>query len=146
MKYKIVELTNKILENYSGLYKTLSNLSESPKISHNLEKEILENVNNQNSYIYVAVMEGEKKIIGTSTILIEQKFIGGGKKVGHIEDIAVQKKYEGKSVGKNLINMCSKRAKEENCYKIILNCNKNLINFYSKNNFYESGIHMRSDL
>ena len=34
-------------------------------------------------------------IIGSTTLLIEQKFIHDGGKVGHIEDVVTRKGYEG---------------------------------------------------
>ena len=67
-------------------------------------------------------------------------------KVAHIEDLVVDKEYRKKGISKLLIDKCINYAKNEQCYKIILNCNKNLIKFYEKNNFYNSGFQMRLNL
>ena len=147
MEYKIAELTENILENYSEFYKTLSNLSPSPEISSERGKEILKIINGQNSSIYVAILPEKGEIVGSSTILIEQKFIRGGAKAGHVEDVVTRKEYEGNSIGKNLINKCIDRAREKGCYKITLDCDYDLDDFYSnKGEFYKNGICMRRDL
>ena len=93
---------------------------------------------------YIAV-ENEK-IIGTATLIIEQKFIHGGGKVGHIEDVAVQKDCQLKGVGKNLIEFLVEQAKSKGCYKVILDCNDENVGFYEKCGFYKNGNCMRKNI
>ena len=144
MKYKIKKLDEEILRNYSGLFKSLQNMTFAPEINLKESLEIFEKIKAQNGNIYVVLTK--KEIIGTAKILIEQKFIRGGAKVGHIEDVSIHEDYTGKGIGKRLLEKCMEKAKKENCYKIILNCNESLINFYKKDGFKEHSICMRKDL
>jgi glucosamine-phosphate N-acetyltransferase len=74
----------------------------------------------------------ENKIIGTGTILYETKIIHGGKKVGHIEDVVVDSTYRGKGIASEIIKLLIEDSKKE-CYKVILDCNYDTIQFYEKN-------------
>lgn len=51
--------------------------------------------------IFVAVTTNDNKsqVIGTTTLLLEPKFIFGGGKVGHIEDVSVKARYQRKGIG-----------------------------------------------
>jgi len=49
---------------------------------------------NTNHIIHVAI--DDNKIIGSTSLLVEQKFIHDGGLVGHIEVVVVRKDYEGK--------------------------------------------------
>ena len=78
--------------------------------------------------------------------MIEQKFIHNGGKVGHIEDVVTRKGYEGKGIGKEILNELIKIAKDNECYKIILDCDEKLIKFYEKIGFKKNSIMMRLNL
>ena len=102
-----------------GFLETLDFLRKSSDIDKNKAKEILKKIKqNQNHIIHVAV--DDNKIVGSTTLLIEQKFIHDGGLVGHIEDVVVRKDYEGKGIGIKLVTSMLERAKEKNCYKTIL--------------------------
>lgn len=91
----------------------------------------------------VFVMEdGEGKIIGTMALLIEEKFIHKLSSVGHIEDVVVDDEYRGKGLGKMLIDYGIKYAKDNGCYKIILNCADKNITFYEKCGFKSKNVEM----
>lgn len=55
---------------------------------------------------YVMVMEDEKnsRIVGAATLLIEDKFIHGCGRVGHIEDVVVDRRYRGLSLGARYVS------------------------------------------
>ena len=144
INYKIKELTSEILGNCSGFYETLGNLRDSPEIPLEESKKILSEINNQKGYIFVALKDNQ--IIGTSAVLIEKKFLHGGSYVGHIEDVVTRKGYEGKGIGKNLINSCIDAARLQRCYKIILNCRNENVPFYEKLGFHKKHNEMRMDL
>ena len=99
-----------------------------------------------NHNIYVCIDNELDKIVGIITIIIESKLIHNFGKVAHIEDLVVDKEERNKGIAQLLINKCIEYAKNENCYKIILNCNENLIKFYEKSNFYNAGYQMRMNL
>jgi glucosamine-phosphate N-acetyltransferase len=98
-------------------------------------------IKNPNHYIFV--YELENKVVGLATVLIEPKFIHSGSKVGHIEDVVVSSKHRNLGIGKKLILKCLETAKENNCYKTILDCDDKNISFYEKLKFKKNGNCMR---
>lgn len=94
----------------------------------------------KNSIIYVMIVSD--KIIGSATLIIEQKFIHKLAKYGHIEDVIIADEYRRKGYGTLLINHIVNICKSEEFYKITLTCKKELIPFYEKNNFEVYQIHM----
>ena len=136
---KIIEtdLENGFLESLDNLRQT-SNLEQSSV--RNILKKILEN---ENHIIHVAELNG--KIVGSTTLLIEQKFIHEGGFVGHIEDVVVNKEFEGQGIGMKLVLSLLDVAKEKKCYKTILNCEDKIIPFYEKIGFKQKSTEMRFD-
>lgn len=132
----------------NGFFETLSNLTTVGDIQINGDKmEIVNRVlQNQNCFIFVAEETENHTIIGTATLLIEQKFIHNGGKVGHIEDVATRAGYEGIGVGKKIINKLIEISKDNQCYKIILDCDDKVIKFYEKIGFKKKAVMMRLDL
>ena len=136
---KIIEsdLENGFLESLDSLRKA-SNLEQSS--AKNILKNILEN---ENHIIHVAELNGE--IVGSTTLLIEPKFIHQGGFVGHIEDVVVKKEFEGQGIGMKLVLSLLDVANEKKCYKTILNCEDTLIPFYEKIGFKQKSNEMRFD-
>ena len=97
-----------------------------------------------NHQIYV--LEKNSIIIGSITIIIEPKLIHNLKSVCHIEDMIVDKNYRGQGLSNELLIYAKNIAKNNNCYKIILNCNESLEKFYSKNKFFKSSLQMRFNI
>ena len=132
-----------------GFFETLSNLTIVGDIYSNdeLKKEIIRKVlKNQNHIIIVAEDLESRKIIGTATLLIEQKFIHNGGRVGHIEDVATRKGFEGMGVGREMIHKLTEISNEYGCYKIILDCDPSVVKFYEKLGFVKKAVTMRLDL
>ena len=127
-----------------GFLETLDFLRNASGIDKNKAKEILKKIKqNTNHIIYVAI--DNKKIVGSTTLLIEQKFIHDGGLVGHIEDVVVRKDYEGKGIGIKLVTSLLERAKEKNCYKTILDCKDDVKQFYDRIGFKRESNGMRYD-
>ena len=132
-----------------GFFQTLSNLAMLGRIRDDLEqaKKILQEIKSYPLYkIFVAVKNDDAEIIGSITLLIEQKFIHDGGKSGHIEDVVTRKEYEGIGVGSALVSAALAFAREKNCYKVILDCSEKNIRFYEKIGFRRNEISMRYDL
>lgn len=126
---------------YKDYFQLLSQLSNSPIPDYNDFKLQLSIINNNpNHFIYV--IEKNNKMIGSITLLIEPKFIHGIKNVGHIEDVIIDNNYRNLKLGKLLIDYCIHQCKKLDCYKIILNCKKELITYYKKYNFDNKNIEM----
>ena len=128
----------------NGFLESLDNLRQTSNLEQNSVKNILKKIlENENHIIHVAELDG--KIVGSTTLLIEQKFIHEGGFVGHIEDVVVNKKFEGQGIGMKLVLSLLDVAKEKKCYKTILNCEDKLIPFYEKIGFKQKSTEMRFD-
>lgn len=132
----------------NGFFETLSNLTTVGDIRFNeYRMEIINRILGDQNYIIIVAEEQENHtIIGTATLLIEQKFIHNGGRVGHIEDVATRAGYEGIGVGKKIIQKLIETSKELQCYKIILDCDDKVIGFYEKLGFKKKAVMMRLDL
>ena len=85
--------------------------------------------------IYVAVVqEGTEQglVIGTTTLLVEPKFIFGGGRVGHIEDVAVRAGYQTRGIGFKLVKCATEQAVLMRCVRTALDCSDKNIPFYEK--------------
>ena len=136
----IREIQESDLDN--GFLESLDSLRKASDVNIDTAKKILnEIISNPNHIIHVAEENG--KIIGSTTLLIEQKFIHQGGKVGHIEDVVVSKEFEGRGIGIKLVTSLLEKSKEMNCYKTILDCKEELIPFYERIGFKQESKQMR---
>ena len=114
-----------------GFLNALDTLRETSTMGEGEALEIFEKIKlNPNHIIVVAEIDG--KIVGSTTILIEPKFIHRGGIVGHIEDVVVNKEFQGLEIGKKIIKYVLKLAKNHGFYKTILDCSDELKPFYEK--------------
>ena len=97
-----------------------------------------------NNYMFVA--EIDNVVIGTLTLHTQKKLIRNGGLCGFIEDVAVKSEYRGNNIGSFLVQEGIKKAKELGCYKVILSCFDERINFYTKNGFFKESNTMRFNL
>ena len=116
-----------------GFLQVLKNLL-SPEIHSENAKNILKKIKtNPLHKIFVAQNDTNGKIVGTTTLLIELKFINKGMKVGYIEDVSVKKGYEGQGIGFKLVNYATNYAiSNQGCKKILLYCSEKNKPFYEK--------------
>ena len=139
-------IIRKIIESdlENGFLESLDNLRQTSNLEQNSVRNILKKIlENENHIIHVAELNG--KIVGSTTLLIEQKFIHEGGFVGHIEDVVVNKEFEGQGIGMKLVLSLLDVAKEKKCYKTILNCEDKIIPFYEKIGFKQKSTEMRFD-
>ena len=130
------------LEN--GFLESLDNLKHASDLGQTTAKNILNKIlNDENHIIHVAEYDG--KIVGSTTLLIEQKFIHQGGFVGHIEDVVVKKEFEKLGIGMKLVNSLLQVAEERKCYKTLLNCEDSLKSFYERIGFKHKSNEMRFD-
>jgi len=94
----------------------------------------------KNSIIYVMIVSD--KIIGSATLIIEQKFIHKLAKYGHIEDVIIKNEYRRQNYGTIIVNHIVDYCKKNNFFKMTLTCKEELIPFYKKNDFEVYKIHM----
>lgn len=77
-------------------------------------------------------MEINSIIVGVASLYIIEKLT---RKMGLIEDVAVDSKHRGKGIGIELIQNLISEAKNMGCDKIVLNSSKDNISFYEKSGF-----------
>ena len=76
-------------------------------------------------------VDNTKVIVGTTTLLVEPKFIFGGSRVGHIEDVSVRKEFQGSGIGSWLVEHASTFAESVmGCVKIVLDCSDETMPYY----------------
>jgi len=127
-----------------GFLQTLDSLRQASNLNKKTAERIFDKINsNPDQIIAVAVIEG--KVVGSTTLLIETKFIHNGGKVGHIEDVVVDKKHQGKGIGEKIVKYLLRYAKEQGCYKTILDCADNVKPFYEKLGFKHNANALRFD-
>ena len=129
---------NDFNKGYVDLLKQLTNVGDITLESFNIQYDYIMT----NKYHYIFVLEENKKIIASGTLLIEPKIIHNCGFVGHIEDIVVDKNTRGKQYGQRLINFLTYFAQDLGCYKVILDCSKINKKFYEKCKFSNKGICM----
>jgi len=137
---KIREIVEEDIE--KEFLKSLDSLRKASDLDKEVAKDILKKIiSNPDHIIHVA--EDNGKIVGSTTLLIEQKFIHNGGCVGHIEDVVVSKEFEGRGIGIKLVTSLLEIANTRNCYKTILDCKDELIPFYERIGFKQESKQMR---
>jgi glucosamine-phosphate N-acetyltransferase len=89
-----------------------------------------------------AAASPERRILSTGCLFVERKFLRGGGKVGHVEDVVVDAAARGRGLGLRVVRRLVEIAKEAGCYKVILDCTPELRAYYSKCGFVEKGVQM----
>lgn len=126
---------NNMYPNYFDLLKQLTTIN--PKNITNQDFDNFVDNLNENHFVKVIKYKHTEQIIGSITVLKEQKLIHDLGKVAHIEDVVVDKYMRGYGLGKKLIEVAVKECQD--CYKIILDCNDENVEFYKKCGFEWKG-------
>jgi glucosamine-phosphate N-acetyltransferase len=92
------------------------------------------------------VAMSQEHIVGTLTLLVERKFIHGGGRVGHIEDVVVHREFQKRGIGHTLVRHALDEAAQLGCYKVILNCFEDRVAFYESVGFRRHDVGMRIDI
>jgi len=90
----------------------------------------------KNTY-FVTLIEDTttNEIVGSATLLLEQKIIHSCALRGRIEDVVVHNSHRGKQLGKLLVEILKQLGKHLECYKISLDCRDQVIKFYTQLGF-----------
>lgn len=128
----------------SGLLESLDALRPAIGTDRNLVRRIYEDIRANSDYLVAVAIDGGM-VIGVATLLVERKFIHNGGLAGHIEDVAVSKRHQQHHVGSMLIEYLLEAAKERGCYRTTLDCEDDLVNFYTRLGFERRGVQMRVD-
>jgi glucosamine-phosphate N-acetyltransferase len=143
----MVDITiRKLNENdlFNGFLQSMDSLKQASNLSQEKARDIFNKIKtNPNHFVYVAILDG--RVVGSTSMIIEPKFIHDGQSVSHIEDVVVAKEHQGKGIGEMLIRYLLDFAKENNCYKTILDCSDEVKPFYEKIGFKKHSNGMRYD-
>ena len=129
------DYTSNMYPNYFDLLKQLTSIN--PKNITNEDFDNFVDNLNKNNFIKVIKYKHTQQIVGSITVLKEQKLIHDLGKVAHIEDVIVDKSMRGCGLGKKLIEFAVKECQD--CYKIILDCSDENVEFYKKCGFEWKG-------
>ncbi len=129
---------------WNGFLTTLDSLRQASDIDRSKADEIFEKINSNPDHI-VAIAELDGKIVGATTLLIEPKFIHKGGLVGHIEDVVVDKNFQGQKIGEKIMKYLLEFAKNRGCYKTILDSTDDVKPFYEKLGFKYIANELRFD-
>lgn len=136
------EYVDRIKEQYLFL---LSELTSTSYIETSLFKKNVERINEMGAIVIGILNDASSnyfEIVASGTIIIEPKIIREGKNVGHIEDIVVAKHMRGKGISHKILDILKLFARENNCYKVILDCDNEVKNVYIRNGLKVKGIQM----
>jgi len=99
------------------LYKQLEK-SNGGKIDEITAKNIWKKIENQNIKYFTARENG--KIISSCYICVIPNLTRGGRSIGYIENVITDRNYRRKGIGRKIIENAIEFAKEQNCYKVLL--------------------------
>jgi glucosamine-phosphate N-acetyltransferase len=140
MTFAIGELTKKDLSR--GFLESLAELGKveltAPEVANVFQGRVRTGVRT-----FVA-RDGDK-VIGTASLILEQKFYHRGGHAGHIEDVSIHRDYQGRGVGAALVRHAIEEARRLGCYKVILNCDDRVMPFYVRLGFHRHSNGMRLD-
>lgn len=94
-------------------------------------------------YYKIFVVEDNKVLIGTCSLIIIDNLGHLGTKLAVAESMIVSKKYRGRGVGRELMQFIMELTKEEKCYKLMLSSNKKRVlahKFYEQLGFLQHGL------
>ena len=129
---------------WNGFLTTLDSLRQTSGINKDKAEKIFENISSNPNHI-IAIAELDGKIVASITLLIEPKFIHEGGVVGHIEDVVVDKNFQGQKIGVKIMKYLLGIAKNRGCYQTILDCTDEIKPFYEKLGFKHTANELRFD-
>ncbi|KAK8843370.1 hypothetical protein IAR55_007027 [Kwoniella newhampshirensis] len=124
-----------------GHFELLCDLRQSPALAPSVYHAIFTHLKTCPGTYYILVMvdRDTDQLVASGTLVVERKYINGGGAAGHLEDIVVSEKMQGRGLGQKLVIGLKDLAAGLGCYKVILDCKEPKIPFYEK-----CGLHKRS--
>lgn len=101
---------------YLDVLRVLTTVGEIAEEQWNERYEWIKSRNDE--YYMLVVCDGEDRVVGTGSLIVERKFIHSLGLVGHIEDIAVEQGQQGKKLGLRIIQALDHVAAQVGCYKV----------------------------
>ena len=101
-----------------SLLELYQQLNSGDIINEITSKSIWQNIKDQNIKYFVAKENG--KIISSCYICIIPNLTRDGRSIGFIENLITDEKHRRRGIGKTVMENAIKYAKEQNCYKVLL--------------------------
>nr|XP_022329013.1 glucosamine 6-phosphate N-acetyltransferase-like [Crassostrea virginica] len=117
-----------------GYLSLLTHLTKVGDISREQFEERFNLMKAQPGLYHTVVIEDmtTNQIIGSATLVKEMHFIRQCASRGRIEDVVVNGSYQGKQLGKLLVDVLTLLSRRVGCYKVSLECLDKMVPFYSK--------------
>lgn len=145
-----VNMTDYNLKNLMKVLEQLSSTKFSFRIDEMNVDKIREHIKNINQSIinkkHLFIVRYEDTIVGTGSVLVEDKLIHDIGRAAHIEDIVIDKDFRGLGLAKHLMEVLIQCSKDEGCYKIILDASDDVKMFYEKLGFKQHANSMRLNI
>ncbi|CAI5450966.1 unnamed protein product [Caenorhabditis angaria] len=123
---------NDFSKGYLDLLSQLTTVGKVNETKYFERFEVMKNTHPLSYYIVVIEDVKNNKIVGSSSLVIEWKFIHEASSRGRIEDVVVDKEQRGKKFGAVLNEILVSLGKSLGCYKLSLECVEGLVPFYSQ--------------
>jgi len=142
------EIRELLIEDIPQYLQVLANLTE-VKTDLEIAKMVYEEdiATNPLHYIFVIIDKRDLanvQVIACCTLLVEPKLIGLADRVGHIEDVAVAKDYQGIGAGSKIVDFVTRFGFEKmKCVKMELDCSRSTMPFYEKLGYVYNDILMK---
>ncbi|WP_078381920.1 GNAT family N-acetyltransferase [Sutcliffiella halmapala] len=97
----------------------------------------------------IFVLEVDKQIAATFTLIICDNFGHGGLKFAIVENVVVHPSFKRMGIGKQMMDMAAEIATENNCYKLMLSSNEKREDahaFYDALDFKRHGVSFMMEL
>jgi GNAT superfamily N-acetyltransferase len=133
MQVNIREAAKEDLQDIVELYKQ-PDMDDGKVLSHEQAQIIFDRINSYPNYkVYVAVLEST--IVGTFALAIMDNLAHLGTPSGLIEDVVVKTTFQGRGIGKQMMEYAMEYCKRQGCYKVSLSSN---LKREGAHRFYES--------
>jgi len=145
-----INMTDYNLKNLMRVLEQLSSQKFSVKIDDMDVDKIRKHIHDINQSVinkkHLFVVRYEDTVVGTGSILVEDKLIHDIGRASHIEDIVIDEAYRGLGLAKHLMIKLIQCSKDEGCYKIILDASDDVKLFYEKLGFSQHANSMRLNI
>jgi len=133
MRANIREATKDDIDGILELYKQ-PDMDDRKVLSIKQAQTIFDRINSYPNYkVYVAEVEGV--IVGTFALAIMDNLAHLGTPSGLIEDVVVKTNFQGRGIGKQMMEYAMEYCKKQGCYKVSLSSN---LKREGAHRFYES--------
>jgi glucosamine-phosphate N-acetyltransferase len=132
----------------NGFFDTLRELTTVGKVSLTRAQEVYDyREARKPEYNTFVVVTDKGEVVGTASLLIEQKFTRSCSKAGHIEDVVVREEWEHRGIGSALLVAVEKEAGRQGCYKTVPRTrSQEVAQWYIYRGYQIQGFELRKDL